>query len=221
MRLPEVTLRGIAAFRDWYDRIVTTFFDEVHDIKTLEVTCNGDTADVKLLVNWQAKVWVPPSAKSQWIGFNAGQTWLVRRSRVTGEPVIAIYGVDTFIPMPGSSELPVLAREVIGQYYQALSTGDTAACAALAADDVVVDDAVAGHAVGAAKVAADILGSVGKSRQGDAVTAEHIVVQGSKAVAVWNAGAEVNGATYFEVEDGRITAMRRIYDPAHFTGNAG
>jgi hypothetical protein len=163
MRLPEVTLHGEDAFRDWYDRIVTTFFDEVHDIRTLEVTCRGDQADVKLLVNWQAHVWVAPSPKSQWIGFNAGQTWLVRRSPATGKPVIVVYGVDTFIPMEGSSNLPVLPREVVGQYYSALEAGDTEAVAALAASGVTVDDAPAGL--------------------------ERILTQGTRAVALVKGGA--------------------------------
>src|SRR5215216_4859279 len=33
MVLPETTLHGVGHFRDWYDRIINTFFDEVHTIK--------------------------------------------------------------------------------------------------------------------------------------------------------------------------------------------
>ena len=60
----------------------------------------------------------PPAAKSQWIGFNAGQTHEVGPLGHHGQPVIQVYGVDTFVAMPGSSNLPVLAREIIGQYYE-------------------------------------------------------------------------------------------------------
>ena len=33
---------------------------------------------MKLVVNWQAKVWNPPDAKSKWLGMDACQTWVVR-----------------------------------------------------------------------------------------------------------------------------------------------
>ena len=32
---------------------------------------------MKLVVNWQAKVWNPPDAKSKWLGMDARQTWVV------------------------------------------------------------------------------------------------------------------------------------------------
>ena len=35
---------------------------------------------MKLVVNWQAKVWNPPNAKSKWLGMDARQTWVVTRS---------------------------------------------------------------------------------------------------------------------------------------------
>jgi len=105
MRFPEETARGYDGFRRWYERIVNTFFDEVHTIKELEVTTEGDRAKVNVLVNWQAHTWTPPAPKSQWLGFDAGQTWEVKRSPTTGQPVVVTYIVDTFVPMQGSSSL--------------------------------------------------------------------------------------------------------------------
>ncbi len=105
MVLPETTLHGVDDFKNWYDRIINTFFDEVHTIKEVSVTTAGDRADVKVVVNWQAHVWQPPAAKSQWLGFDAYQTWEVKRSATTGKPVITRYVVDRFEPMPGSTEL--------------------------------------------------------------------------------------------------------------------
>ena len=43
-------------------------------------------ADVKLVVNWQAKVWNPPDAKSKWLGMDARQTWVVARSERRARP---------------------------------------------------------------------------------------------------------------------------------------
>ena len=105
MRFPEETAHGWEGFRKWYERIINTFFDEVHTIKELEVTTEGDRAKVNVLVNWQAHTWTPPAPKSQWLGFDAGQTWVVKRSPATGQPVVVTYIVDTFVPMQGSSSL--------------------------------------------------------------------------------------------------------------------
>ena len=51
---PEETVTTMDGFRQWYDRIIHTFFDEVHVIKELKVTPAGDHADVKVVVNWHA-----------------------------------------------------------------------------------------------------------------------------------------------------------------------
>ena len=103
--LPETSYRGRDNFRAWYERIINTFFDEVHTIKEVSVASVGDRADVKVVVNWQAHVWQPPAAKSKWLGFDAYQTWEMRRSPDTGRPAIQRYVVDRFEPMPGSASL--------------------------------------------------------------------------------------------------------------------
>jgi hypothetical protein len=98
MRFPEATVRGHAEFRRWYDGIVRTYFDEVHTIKELDVSTDGDRAEVKVLVNWQARTWTPPAACSGALVYDAGQTWEVQRSPTSGAPVIVRYVVDTFTP---------------------------------------------------------------------------------------------------------------------------
>jgi hypothetical protein len=84
----------------WY----TTFFDEVHTMKELDITPNGDTADVKLVVNWKARIWNPPDAESKFLHFDAYQTWVVRRGDA-GKPVIAKYVVDNLDAQPDSTPL--------------------------------------------------------------------------------------------------------------------
>ena len=101
---PEGPTYGVDGFKGWYDRVTTTFFDEVHTMKDLTITPRGDEADVKLVVNWQAKVWSPPDAKSKWLGMDARQTWVVRLSD-DGQPVIQKYVVDGIDLMEGSSSL--------------------------------------------------------------------------------------------------------------------
>jgi ketosteroid isomerase-like protein len=225
MRFPEVTVFGVDAFRDWYDRIVTTFFDEVHTITRNDVTvaADGQSAEVKVDVNWQAKVWIPPAAKSQWIGFDAGQTHEVRRSPKTGEPMIQVYGVDTFVAMPNSSNLPVLTREIIGQYYGFVNAGDWDGFLSLMDDNVVVDEQIDGHAEGKS-VLLGIGDHFRKVYSKFLMHPQHIIVQGEHAAVVWQnesanaAGVPISaiGANYFQVKNGKITYMRTMHDTVPF-----
>lgn len=105
MVFPEETARGHAGFAQWYERVTRIFFDEVHTLTKVEPRIEDGKADVEVVVNWQAKVWNPPAPKSEWLGFDAFQTWVVERSPETGRPVIARYVVDRLDPMPGSSGL--------------------------------------------------------------------------------------------------------------------
>lgn len=105
MKFPEATLRGQAQFKQWYEGVTRKFFDEAHKIKEVHITSAGDRADVKLVVNWQAHIWNPPDAKSKWLGFDAAQTWVVKRSAETQKPIIVTYIVDALTPMEGSARL--------------------------------------------------------------------------------------------------------------------
>lgn len=104
MRFPEATLHNVADFRDWYDAVTHRFFDEVHELKRVDVRLVSPAhADVSVVVNWQARVWNPPAARSEWLGFDASQTWSVVLQ--DGAPRIRSYSVDDLAPMPGSAEL--------------------------------------------------------------------------------------------------------------------
>ncbi len=94
MKFPEATLRGLADFEGWYERVIRIFFDEVHTLKPAAVSPTEAGADVKVIVHWEASVWNPPAAKSQRIKLDAYQTWKVRRSPINGQPVISTYIVD-------------------------------------------------------------------------------------------------------------------------------
>jgi hypothetical protein len=105
MRFPEGTYHSLDEFKEWYRAVTHRFFDEVHELKALSISLEGDRAPLTLVVNWQAHIWNPPAAKSEWLGFDAAQTWVVKRSPVTQRPVIAFYGVDSLTPMEGSASL--------------------------------------------------------------------------------------------------------------------
>lgn len=103
MRFPETTVRGAADFPRWYSAVTSEFFDEVHELASLDVSLEGDEAAVTLVVDWQRRTWDPPAARSTWLGFHAAQRWTVRRSPSRGIAVIATYIVDSLTPMQGST----------------------------------------------------------------------------------------------------------------------
>lgn len=103
LKVPEDTFLGHEGFGRWYDAVTHRFFDEVHTVTKVAPVIEGDRATVQVLVNWQAKIWNPPAAKSEWLGFDADQTWTV----VAGPkgPQIKTYVVNALNPMPGSAGL--------------------------------------------------------------------------------------------------------------------
>jgi hypothetical protein len=112
--VPEATLRSRSEFGEWlvggggHPGVYNLFFDEVHTLVSVEAVPGGPLVprvQVKVVVNWQARRWHPPAPRSQWIGFDAFQTWEMVRSPDTGRPVIARYVVDELRPMPGSPPL--------------------------------------------------------------------------------------------------------------------
>jgi hypothetical protein len=121
MQLPETTLHGLDAFQSWYDRVIHTFFDEVHTLQTLDITINGDRearseasplgypkgnrSEVQLVVRWEASRWNAPAPKSERLAFDAAQRWVVVRSPQTQQPAIVTYIVDSLTPLPGFPNL--------------------------------------------------------------------------------------------------------------------
>lgn len=104
-KFPEATLTTIDEFKAWYKIVVNKFFDEKHVLRMLNFDICDNSATVNLVVNWQAKTWNAPDAKSKWLGFNARQTWVVIRDEKTQKAVISRYIVKEITAMEGSAPL--------------------------------------------------------------------------------------------------------------------
>jgi hypothetical protein len=105
MRFPEVTARGHSGFIDWYKAVTNRFFDEEHTVKTVDITrLDATGADLKVVVNWQCKIWNPPAATSEFLGFDAFQTWELVVGP-DGRTLLKTYVVDGMEPMAGSGSL--------------------------------------------------------------------------------------------------------------------
>lgn len=106
MKFPEATLRSIEEFKGWYEAVTHRFFDEIHELVSVELTplADGSGDEVKVVVNWQAHIWDRPEPHSKWLGFDAYQTWVVV-SDEQGKPRVKTYSVDRLAPMAGSAAL--------------------------------------------------------------------------------------------------------------------
>ena len=77
---PDGDITDLASFKKWYDRVTNIFFDENHNVASVEAQVNGDEATLDVVVAWQASWWEPPSAKSKRTSMDATQRWTVRKS---------------------------------------------------------------------------------------------------------------------------------------------
>jgi len=224
MLWPEGPTRGHEEFKGWYEKVTRRFFDEVHTVKSVEPSIDGDRAEVKVVVNWQASVWEPPSPKSKLLHMDAYQTWEVVRDPGSGKAVIKRYAVDGFEELPDSAGgLGVDPRDVINAYYRSANAGDWQTWLTLFQEDVVIDEQLAGHVEGL-----DILrGAIGAMEKGYSKfqnVPKHVVCQGNEAAVVSHISAanaagvpiEAEVTNYFRLEDGKIAYMANFHDTRPF-----
>ena len=114
-------------------------------------------------------------------------------------------------------------REVIDRYYETVNAGDWDTWLTLFADDLVVDEQLAGHLEGVAP----LRGAVGAMKKGYSkflMLPEHVVIELEQAAVVWHCEAanatgvpiDVRGANYFRVEEGKIVYMANFHDKGAF-----
>jgi ketosteroid isomerase-like protein len=114
-------------------------------------------------------------------------------------------------------------KEVIDRYYETVNAGDWDSWLELFADDIVIDEQLAGHAEGI-----DVLrGAVGAMTRGYSkflMHPQHVVISGDEACVIWHCEAanaagdpiDARGANYFKMEDGKIAYMANFHDSVPF-----
>ncbi|MDX1934991.1 MAG: hypothetical protein SFU56_20525 [Capsulimonadales bacterium] len=91
MIFPESTLEGLNDFLAWYrggttaagnqlPGVINIFFDENHNVASVDARIEGDGAEVDVVVAWQASWFTPPAAKSKRTAMDATQHWTLRRT---------------------------------------------------------------------------------------------------------------------------------------------
>jgi ketosteroid isomerase-like protein len=228
MRFPEGVQKGHAGFRNWYRTVTNRFFDEAHELKQFAVTRSDSTgAEVRLVVNWQAKIWDPPQPRSMWIGFDASQTWELQGSPADGGLKMTRYIVNSLDPMPDSPPLPAPrgsdTLEIVQRYYQLANDGDWTGWTDLFADDQVMDEQMAGHVEGQEALRQMMKGFPAMYTSFQNVP-RRFVVQDDQAAVVSHISAttprggsiEADVANYFRIANGRIAYMANFHDTVPF-----
>ena len=59
VQFPDGDIHDMASFKTWYDRVTNLFFDENHNVVSVEGEVRGDEAEVIVVVGWQASWWEP------------------------------------------------------------------------------------------------------------------------------------------------------------------
>lgn len=230
MHFPEVVEKGHDGFRTWYRNVTGRFFDEAHKLSQFAVTRSDSTgAEVRMTINWQAKIWDPPQPRSTWIGFDASVSLVLRRSPADSGLKMTRYA-SSLDPMPGSPPLPVstasvaaATRDVVQRYYQLANDGDWAGWTDLFADDQVTDEQLAGHVEGREALGQMMKGFPALYPSFQNVP-RRIVIQDEQAAVVSHISAttarggsiEVDAANYFRMAHGRIAYMANFHDTAPF-----
>lgn len=119
MIFPEKTLHGKSDFMAWCiggpysdgemaPGVFNIFFDENHNVVSVDAAIDGDQADLDVVVAWQASMFTPPAAKSRRVSLDAIQKWTVRKSDQNGYGlVVTSYNAmaKPFVYTPGFARL--------------------------------------------------------------------------------------------------------------------
>lgn len=114
-------------------------------------------------------------------------------------------------------------RAVINKYYEAANGGDWDTWLTLFADNVVVDEQLAGHLEGIG-ILRGAIGGIKKGYSKFLMYPQHTLVEGNQACVIWHCEAanasnvpiDARGTNYFQVNNGKITYMANFHDTVPF-----
>ena len=89
--LPPAPTQSIAAFRDWYEANNHKFFDGKHTLGPMDIRIAGDTADVRIDMNWTVRTWTPPEPRSTQLSLDMTAEIGIIAHPNTGRPVVQTY----------------------------------------------------------------------------------------------------------------------------------
>ncbi len=105
IRFGDFVLKGYAGLEE-HQEIKRQFFDEAHIYNSIDVTAFPDRAEAKSVVQWEASVREASAPRSTRLKAVIHHSWLIKRSPLSGKPVIVHHIVDSFKYLPGFEPPP-------------------------------------------------------------------------------------------------------------------
>lgn len=219
MVFPERTLTSEQDFREWYAAVGDNVHKQNHVLEVLNPYPVPDGMAVDVVVVWKAE----EKASGNPVAVRAMQTWLL--AEVDGKPTIVKYNVYGFTDLLAAGAQDVLTpKEVLEHYYKYANSGDWGPWCDLFADDMVMDEQLAGHIEGLATLRDMMKGGLGGYAE-FRNEPKQMVVSGLEAAVVsyitgkTHAGdvIECSVMNYFKFNpDGKINYLSNVHDTVPF-----
>ena len=87
-------ITGKEAFVAWYANALVHYFDETHQIESIDIRIEGRKATVAVVVRWECRMWAPGDAKSSYQAFLSHQRVEFEKSAADGRLLMTKKFVD-------------------------------------------------------------------------------------------------------------------------------
>jgi hypothetical protein len=104
IRLGDRSMKGYQGLEE-HRELKRMFFDESHDMKSLDVDISKDGAEARSVTRWEASYRVEPSPSSRKVKAELIHSWSLKRSSSTKKAVIVRQVLTSFEPLPGHSPI--------------------------------------------------------------------------------------------------------------------
>lgn len=114
---PTCQFDGHTGFEEFYDQLRRGAFNRKHEVSDISIDVTGESAMVTFTIHLTAQVWYPPAPKSFPVDNYANFLWVMKRSAVTGRPVVTTY---TLTRVGFTKDSIVMNADVVFKYPQPL-----------------------------------------------------------------------------------------------------
>lgn len=94
LKFPEKTITNTEEFCDWYNTVTNKYFDQVHNVKNIDIEISEEKADIILMLNWEARSWEPTNPYSCYTNCEIIQSWILVKDPSKNKPAIKKYIVN-------------------------------------------------------------------------------------------------------------------------------
>ena len=94
LKFPETTITDVEEFKNWYKTVKNQYFNQVHNVKNIDIEISKNQADIILTLNWEAHSRDVENPYSKKINCDVIQSWVIAKNKKTNKPIIKKYIVN-------------------------------------------------------------------------------------------------------------------------------